>query len=215
MPRSHLSWNITQHMLVASSLLYQPVEPATQLGYEVHVYAHVPYTNNGPDRVSSWRHRHSQGRSSSGSGSGSSSSMNATKEYAHWSSSGIALANDLSKAATSSSSATPAFVNHPRVVQAPLVRSSGCMRYREQGIDKLLQLKLLQVVSTVDVPPPGSMIILVTGDGNVSQFNKEGFHGCMRTALKKGWCIKLYTWESRLSQAWVREFAEGSWASRF
>jgi len=89
------------------------------------------------------------------------------------------------------------------------------MRYREQDIDKLLQLKLLQVVSTVDVPPPGSMIVLVTRDGNVSQFNKEGFCGCMHTALKKGWHVELYMWESGLSQAWVREFAEGSWASRF
>ena len=64
----------------------------------------------------------------------------------------------------SSGSATPASANHPRVVQAPLVRGSGCMRYRKQDIDKLLQLKLLQVVSTVDVPPPGSMIILVVGN---------------------------------------------------
>jgi len=89
------------------------------------------------------------------------------------------------------------------------------MRYCKQGIDKLLQLKLLQMVSTVDVPPPGSMIVLVTGDSNVSQFNKEGFCGCMCTVLKKGWHVKLYVWESRLSQAWVCEFAEGSWASCF
>ena len=141
--------------------------------------------------------------------------MNTAKEYAHWSSSGIALATDLSKPATSSGSATPASANHPRAVQAPLVCGSGCMRYREQDVNKLLQLKLLQVVSTVDVPPPGLMIVLMTGDGNVSQFNKEGFHGCMRTALKKGWRVELYAWESGLSQAWVREFAEGSWASRF
>jgi len=202
-------------MLVASLPLYQPVEPATQLGYEVHVYAHVPYTSNGPDRVSSRHHHHSRGRSGSGSGSGSSGSMNAAKEYARWLSSSIALATDLSKPAMSSGSATPASANHPCVVQAPLVCGSGCMRYREQDVDKLLQLKLLQVVSTVDVPPPGSMIILVTGDSNVSQFNEEGFRSCMRTALKKGWRIEVYAWESGLSQAWVHEFAEGSWASHF
>jgi len=98
---------VTQHVLVASLPLYQPVEPATQLGYEVHVYAHVPYTSNGLDRVSSRRHHHSQGRSSSGSGSGSSGSMNAAKEYTCWLSSSIVLATDLSKPATSSSSATP------------------------------------------------------------------------------------------------------------
>jgi len=131
------------------------------------------------------------------------------------SSSGIALATDLSKPATSSGSATPASVNHPRAVQAPLVCGSGCMRYREQDVNKLLQLKLLQVVLTVDVLPPGSMIILVTGEGNVSQFNEEGFRSCMRTVLKKGWRVELYAWESGLSQVWVHEFAEGSWASCF
>ena len=141
--------------------------------------------------------------------------MNAAKEYACWLSSGIALATNSSKPVTSSGSATPASANHPHAVQAPLVCGSGCMRYRKQDVNKLLQLKLLQVVSTVDVPPPGSMIVLVTGDGNVSQFNKEGFHSCMRTVLKKGWRVELYAWESGLSQAWVREFTEGSWASRF
>jgi len=215
MPCSHLSWNVTRRVLVASLPLYQPVEPATQLGYEVHVYAHVLYTSNGPDRVLSWCHRHSRGHSGSGSGSGSSSSVNAAKEYTRWLSSSIMLATDLSKPAMSSGSATPASVNHPCVVQAPLVHGSGCMCYHEQDVDKLLQLKLLQVVSTVDVPLPGSMIVLVTGDGNVSQFNKEGFCGCMHTALKKGWRVKLYMWESGLSQVWVREFTEGSWASHF
>ena len=180
-----------RRMLVAFSPLYQPVETATQLGYEVHVYAHVPYTSNGPDRVSSRCHHHSQGCSSSGSGSGGSGSMNATKEYTRWLSSGIALATDSSKPATSSGSATPASANHPHMVQAPLVCGSGCMHYCEQGVDKLLQLKLLQVVLTVDVLLPGSMIVLVTGDGNISQFNKEGFCSCMRTALKKGWCYIL------------------------
>ena len=64
------------------------------------------------------------------------------------------------------------------------------------------------MVSTVDVLLPGLMIVLVTGDSNVSQFNKEGFCSCMCTALKKGWRVELYAWESGLSQMWVREFAE-------
>ena len=127
-----------QHVLVASLPLYQPVEPATQLGYEVHVYAHVPYTSNGPDRVSSQRHCHSQGHSSSGSSSGGSGSMNATKEYARWLLSSITLATDSSKPATSSSSATPASANYPHMVQAPLVCGSGCMHYCEEGVNKLL-----------------------------------------------------------------------------
>lgn len=207
--------SVTRRVLVASSPLYQPVEPATQLGYEVHVYARVPDTGNGPDRVSTQRHRHSRGRSSGGSGSGGSGSVNAAKEYARRSSSGIALATDSSEPGTSSGSAPSASAKHPRAAQVSVAHVSGRMRYREQGVDELLQLKLLQAVSTVDVPPPGSTIVLATGDGNVSQFNEEGFRGCVRTALKKGWRVELYAWESGLSRTWVREFAEGSWASRF
>ena len=195
--------SVTRRVLVASSPLYQPVEPASQLGYEVHVYARVPDTGDGPDKVSSQRSRHSRGRSG-----GSGSSWNAAKEYARRSSSGVALATDSSEPGTSSGSVPSA--NHSRSAQV-----SGRVRYREQGVDELLQLKLLQVVSSVDVSPPGSTIVLATGDGNVSQFNEEGFRGCVRTALKKGWRVELYAWEAGLSRSWVREFAEGPWANRF
>jgi hypothetical protein len=53
--------SVTRRVLVASSPLYQPVDTAAQLGYEVHVYARVPDAGDGADRVSSQRHRHSEG----------------------------------------------------------------------------------------------------------------------------------------------------------
>ena len=194
---------VTRRVLVASSPLYQPLEPASQLGYEVHVYARVP-AGDGPDKISSQRHRHSRGRNG-----GSGGSWNATKDLAHRSSTGLVLATDSSEPGTSSGSAPSS--NPPR--------SSGSgsrLRYREQGVDELLQLKFLQAVAGVDdEPPPGSTIVLATGDGTVGQFNEEGFRGCVRTALKKGWRVELYAWEGGLSRTWVREFAEGSWASRF
>jgi len=190
---------------VASSPLYQPIETAAQLGYEVQVYARVPDTGDSPDRISSQRNRPSRGRSGGG-GSG----WNATKDYTHRSPSGIALATDSSEPGTSSGGSAPSS-NPQRATLAPANR----VRYREQGVDELLQLKFLQVVAEVDVLPPGSTIVLATGDGNVGQFNEEGFRGCVRTALKKGWRVELYAWEGGLSRTWVREFAEGSWASRF
>lgn len=82
------------------------------------------------------------------------------------------------------------------------------MRYREQGVDELLQLKLHQAIADVDDVPENATIVLATGDGNVGQFNEEGFLGCVRTALKKGWKVELYSWEGSLSKAWVREFGE-------
>lgn len=199
--------SVTRRVLVASSPLYQPMETATQLGYEVQVYARVPATGDGTDRIPSQRSRHSRGRSGGG-GSG----WNATKDYTGRSPSGIALAADSSEPGTTSSGGSaPSSNPQQRVSLAPGSR----VRYREQGVDELLQLKFLQVVAEVDVPPPGSTIVLATGDGNVGQFNEEGFRGCVRTALKKGWRVELYAWEGGLSRTWAREFAEGSGASRF
>jgi len=89
------------------------------------------------------------------------------------------------------------------------------VRYREQGVDELLQLKLHQAIADVDVVPPNATIVLATGDGNVGQFNEEGFLGCVRTALKKGWRVELYAWEGGLSRSWKREFGEGPYRHRF
>jgi hypothetical protein len=93
---------------------------------------------------------------------------------------------------------------------------NGRVRYREQGVDELLQLKLHQAIADADVPRPGATIVLATGDGTVGQFSDEGFLGPVRTALKKGWRVELYAWEEGLSRAWRREFGEGTpWKDKF
>ena len=53
----------------------------------------------------------------------------------------------------------------------------GRIKYREQGVDELLQLKLHQALAATDEVPEGSTIVLATGDGNMGQFNEEGFLG--------------------------------------
>jgi len=95
--------------------------------------------------------------------------------------------------------------------------SSNRIRYREQGVDELLQLKQHQAIAAIDTPPSDVTIVLATGDGNVGQFNEDGFLGPVRTALKKGWRVELYAWEDGLSRSWMREFgAEGApWRDRF
>jgi hypothetical protein len=55
--------------------------------------------------------------------------------------------------------------------------SPGKVKYREQGVDELLQLKLHQAIAASDDVPDGSTIILATGDGNMGQFSEEGFLG--------------------------------------
>jgi len=94
--------------------------------------------------------------------------------------------------------------------------STTRIRYREQGVDELLQLKLHQAIAATDSPPPHSTIVLATGDGNASQFTEDGFLGPVRTALRKGWRVELYAWEGGLSRAWKTEFGDGSgWEGRF
>ena len=51
------------------------------------------------------------------------------------------------------------------------------VRYREQGVDELLQLKLHQAIAATDVVPDGATIVLATGDGNVGEFSDDGFLG--------------------------------------
>ena len=51
------------------------------------------------------------------------------------------------------------------------------IRYREQGVDELLQLKLHQAIAATDVVPEGATIVLATGDGNVGEFSDDGFLG--------------------------------------
>ena len=51
------------------------------------------------------------------------------------------------------------------------------IRYREQGVDELLQLKLHQALAATDDVPKGATIVLATGDGNVGQFSEDGFLG--------------------------------------
>ena len=66
---------------------------------------------------------------------------------------------------------------HPYYGIANNTPPHGKVKYREQGVDELLQLKLHQALAATDAVPDGSTIVLATGDGNMGQFNEEGFLG--------------------------------------
>ncbi|KAH9950715.1 hypothetical protein B0H21DRAFT_455656 [Amylocystis lapponica] len=191
---------ITRRVLVASSPLYQPLDAAEQIGYEVRVYARVPDTGGGADRQRTHSSPGDAGAlahtSPPAKGRGRKAVPGPSRGHAHKMSAG--------GGGTSTESETGAGVSN-----------GARIRYREQGVDELLQLKLHQAIADVDVVPAGATIMLATGDGNVGQFNEEGFLGCVRTALKKGWRVELYAWEGGLSKAWMREFGESPYSSRF
>jgi len=49
----------------------------------------------------------------------------------------------------------------------------------------------------------------------MGEFNEDGFVGCVRSALKKGWKVELYAWRDTLSRVWEKEFAESEWKDKF
>ncbi|KAL4063423.1 hypothetical protein V8B97DRAFT_1864026 [Scleroderma yunnanense] len=195
---------ITRRCLVTSSPLYQSMDTAEQLGYEVRIFARVPDDGNGQDRRTSQGHTYTPD--------------SIAPRVANWRKSDAGT-SPLAKEYVRSSVGSDSDPNGYLVASSSSTRPSGStstrVRYREQGVDELLQLKLHQAIADVDIPPPNATIVLATGDGNVGQFSDEGFLGPVRTALKKGWKVELYAWEDGLSRAWKREFAEGSYRDRF
>ncbi|KAG8221657.1 hypothetical protein J3R82DRAFT_1941 [Butyriboletus roseoflavus] len=212
---------ITRRCLVTSSPLYQPMESAIQLGYDVRIYARVPDSGNAPDRrhpylpdsaalrSANWR------KSDPNPASTSSLSFSKTHIRGH---SGGNVSTDSDRATGNGNGSGSGSGSAARAVAGPsgtTTTTNTRIRYREQGVDELLQLKLHQAIAATDPPPPNATIVLATGDGNVGQFNEEGFLGPVRLALQRGWKIELYAWQEGLSRAWKRAFSDGPWKERF
>ncbi|THH30958.1 hypothetical protein EUX98_g3216 [Antrodiella citrinella] len=184
---------VTRRVLVTSSPLYQPIDSAEQLGYEASVLRRVPDMGDGADRQPNSSSSGDQGRSlrptSNTLSQGFTRSQSLRRPHGHTHTHKSSSAGATSESEPSSGA------------------NGGRVRYREQGVDELLQLKLHQAIAAADQVPRDATIVLATGDGNVGQFNEDGFLGCVRTALKKGWKVELYAWEGGLSKAWMREFS--------
>ncbi|KAF9477229.1 hypothetical protein BDN70DRAFT_118625 [Pholiota conissans] len=210
---------VTRRVVVASSPLYQPMESIEQLGYELRVYLRVPDLGDGQDRER-YRDKSTAGKSNGSSKSAQSSPTTAT------SSSGIPYTkrthvrnisgNVSTESGSGAGSGNASGGLHPYYgTPNTNLANTSRVKYREQGVDELLQLKLHQAIAASETVPEGSTIVLATGDGNVSQFTEDGFLGPVRTALRRGWKVELYAWEDGLSRAWRREFGDRSdWGQR-
>ncbi|TBU45616.1 hypothetical protein BD309DRAFT_989435 [Dichomitus squalens] len=198
---------VTRRVLVTSSPLYQPMHTAEDLGYEVRIYARVPDTGDGADRqLHSSPHTPGHARNNSRGQNNHASAEAGPSRVARGRPRAYTARGHVHKTSVGGGNGTSTESD-----QGPNGTSGSNatrVRYREQGVDELLQLKLHQAIVDVDVVPTGGTIVLATGDGNVGQFNEDGFLGCVRTALKKGWRVELYAWEGGLSRAWSREFGE-------
>ena len=82
------------------------------------------------------------------------------------------------------------------------------MKHREQGVDEILHLKMVQ--SILDVPKPGTMV-LATGDAAEAEFS-DGFLSNVERALERGWNVELVGWRRNISGAWRNEAFQAKWA---
>ncbi|KAH9476039.1 hypothetical protein JR316_0011608 [Psilocybe cubensis] len=208
---------ITRRVVVTSSPLYQPMESIERLGYELRVFIRVPDFGDGMDRE---RYREKErslagkaGQSTPGvhPGPNSGAKKGRVGHARHISGS---TSTESGSGGAGSGHASGGGV-HAYTGNANDNISQAKVKYREQGVDELLQLKLHQALADTDNVPEGSTIVLATGDGNMGQFSEDGFLGPVRTALRRGWKVELYAWEDGLSRAWRREFGAGSeWGRR-
>ncbi|WWC89669.1 uncharacterized protein L201_004594 [Kwoniella dendrophila CBS 6074] len=103
---------------------------------------------------------------------------------------------------------------------------SQIRRFKEQGVDEILHLKILQILneksnlSSPQTKPSNNgnaskkdtnTLVLATGDARGGQFNKDGFPGAVREALKRGWNVELYSFTSGLSRAWKEIAKREKW----
>ncbi|NCB43712.1 MAG: NYN domain-containing protein [Clostridia bacterium] len=73
-------------------------------------------------------------------------------------------------------------------------------RLVEQGVDEIAHLKIANVL--LDYEPPQTLV-LVTGDGNDSEFGTS-FTKQAERALKRGWNVHVWSWEDQLSGKFAR-----------
>jgi hypothetical protein len=75
-------------------------------------------------------------------------------------------------------------------------------RMKEQAVDELLHLKILQTILGGRGKRPGT-IVLATGDARGGQYNEHGFLGCVREAIARGWNVELWAFQNGMSRSWV------------
>ncbi|KAI9779978.1 MAG: hypothetical protein M1816_003293 [Peltula sp. TS41687] len=89
--------------------------------------------------------------------------------------------------------------------------ASGSRRKTEQGVDEILQMKILE--SIVDVKEP-STIVLASGDAAVAEYS-EGFLKTVVRALEKGWKVELVSFAKSMSSAYRSQAFLQKWKDQF
>lgn len=81
----------------------------------------------------------------------------------------------------------------------------------EQGVDEILQMKMLE--SLLDTNQP-STIVLATGDAAAAQYS-DGFLRVTERAMARGWAVELVSFRAATSRAYSEKGFRKRWEGRF
>lgn len=84
---------------------------------------------------------------------------------------------------------------------------------KEQAVDEILHLKILECLLDVDKP---TTIVLATGDAAPAEFSQDGgFLKCIQRALTRGWHVELVCWRKSMSRLWRDQAFRVEWKEAF
>lgn len=77
-----------------------------------------------------------------------------------------------------------------------------------QGVDELIHMKILE--SLLDFTPSATdparpLLVVATGDAASSEYAPNGFLGCVRRALERGWDVEIVAFPFGTSSSWIAE----------
>jgi hypothetical protein len=84
-------------------------------------------------------------------------------------------------------------------------------RNREQAVDEVLHLKLMETLVDYDKP---ATIVLATGDAAEAEYS-DGFMKMVQRALQRGWRVELVSFRACISGAYLNERFRAKWGDRF
>jgi hypothetical protein len=177
---------VSRRILVGSHPRLPAFDTAERIGYEINVLEKVLKARDMPN----WQrrgHYHAMRKS----GSSPESTPLATSPFN--SASGITMEGP--------GITVPTF----RTARAPV--STSPERWVEQGVDEILQMKLMESLLDADTP---ATVVLATGDGAKAEYS-GGFLKAVERALRHGWTVELVSWSRNLSamyqdSSWLRQW---------
>jgi hypothetical protein len=179
---------VSRRVLVGSHPRLPAFDTAERIGYEINVLDKVLKARDMPTRQKR-EHYHAMRRG----GSSPESTPRATSPF-----------NGARGTAMDEPGIT---VSSSRTSRAAIPLSTSPERWVEQGVDEILQMKLMESLLDADTP---ATVVLATGDGAKAEYS-GGFLKAVERALRHGWTVELVSWSRNRSAmyqdpTWLRQW---------